>query len=547
MIRHFLLSVSVTLCLGIPALNAQDKLLGKTADAWMAQLKNSADAKLRRNAGFALGKMGFRAALVVPSMKIAYAKEKDVKVREAIVFALGEIGRESPPVREDRGLENLFLGAITEADPYLRRSAAFGLGCLASKSDATFKALENALADKEATVRQNAAWAVGQFDAKAIPLLRKALRDDDSLVKRDAAGALMQVSDPDKVREALKELLPLCRDTNSEVRRAALNVLVTIVDSTDKDAIPSLLWALEDRDIENRRNAALALSNIGGPETAKALPVLLEAAKNGDAELRRQSVIALRNLGPSASSAVPDLIAFLQRDKDAKMREYAALALGGIGKEAAPAVSALVEKIKDTTEDKVTRIACAMALARIGPVPAARDSAPTLLDILADTRHDGKVRERVMWALRIHGGNLRAMAGAKDAFTKILKEPRNDENRMLRYDCAYMLGMIWQTEAPEPTLDVLAEFLRDDTIKVYESTLTGVGGTSTETKGGTTSVKERGKGDGRVMAVDALQAMGPTRFAQRRAIMDQLRVLAGPTTAYAPLRKKAGELVKSAQ
>ena len=294
MIRH-LICLCVILSLSTPVLHAQEKLLGKTADAWAAQLKNASDAKLRRNAGFALGKMGFRAVPVVTQMKIAYAKEKDVKVREAIVFALGEICRESPPLREDRDLETLFLGAITEADPYLRRSAAFGLGRMASKSPATFKALEIALADKEPAVRQNAAWAIGQFDAQAVPLLRQALRDEDSLVKRDAAGALLKVTDPDKRSEALKDLLPLCRDASSEVRREALKVLRTIVVSTDKEAIPFLLWALEDRDVENKCNAALTLSNIGGPEAAKALPVLLEAAKTGDAELRRQSVIALRN------------------------------------------------------------------------------------------------------------------------------------------------------------------------------------------------------------------------------------------------------------
>jgi HEAT repeat protein len=549
MIRPFLLAVGVTFCFGLPTLHAQDKFLGKTSEGWVSQLLKAADPKLRRDAGFALGKLGFRAATSVTAMKNAYAGEKDVKVREAIVFALAEISRESPPVREDAELEKLFLGAITDADPYLRRSAAFGLGCLVTKSDATLKALDNVLDDKEAIVRQNAAWAIGQFGEKALPSLRKALVDSDSLVKRDAAGALMQVADPDKVREVLKELLPLCRDNNSEVRRAALNVLVRIVDHTDRVAIPALKWALEDRDVENKRNAALALSNIGGEETVIAVPVLLEAAKNGDEELRRQAVIALRNIGPSAKAALPALVGFLNADKDAKMREYAAHALGGIGKAAEPAIPALVDKLKDADEVAQTRIACAMALARIGPVNAAIKAVPTLLDVLGDPRHDGRVRERTMWALRVHQLKLRDMTGPKETFTRVLKEPvsANLDNKMLRYDCAYMLGMLWQQEAPDHTLVVLEEFLLDKEIKVYQSTTSAVEGSSAETKGGTASVKEQGKGDGRVMAVDALQAMGPGRYAKQARIMAQLKVLADDNTLYEPLRKKSAALIKAAQ
>ena len=128
-------------------------------------------------------------------------------------------------------------------------------------------ALDNALLDKEPMVEQNAAWALGQIGDTGLPSLRNALRDGDTFVKRDAASALLQMKDADKVHDLLKDILPLCRDTNSEVRRAALNVLVRIVDTGDQEAIPPLKWALDDRDIENKRNAALALSNIGGEET----------------------------------------------------------------------------------------------------------------------------------------------------------------------------------------------------------------------------------------------------------------------------------------
>jgi hypothetical protein len=157
------------------------------------------------------------------------------------------------------------------------------------------------------------------------------------------------------------------------------------------------------------------------------------------------------------------------------------------------------------------------------------------------------IRERIMWALRVHREDLRTMNGTRDTFASIMQEPRNADNKMLRYDCAYMLGMIWQKDAPDHTLDLLLEFLRDDTVKVYDQTDIRVGGGTAETKAVKESIKERGKGDGRVMATDALQAMGPGRYAQRPDILKQLRALGSDASLYPPLRMKAVDLVKAAQ
>lgn len=556
MIRHLVLAVLVAIAAG-PIAGAQDKFLGKSAGEWAGQLKDTNDAKQRRLAAFALGKLGNRALPVLPQMKLAFGQEKDAKVREALVYAMGEICRETTATSEDVDLERVFISAANNQDAYVRRSGVFALGCLGNKSRETFQALEAALGDKEAVVRQNAAWAIGQFGDSALPLLKKALHDEDTLVKRDAAGALLKnrVFDKatnsnylsDKVHDLLKDLLPLCQDANSETRRAALSVLVLIVDPKDREAIAPLKSALEDRDIENRRNAALALSNIGGDDTAVALPVLLEAYKNGELDLRRQAVQGIRGIGPAAAAAVPELVRILREDKDAEIRGHAAFALGGIGKASEPAIPLLVKKIQEEKEDTDTRIQCAMALAHIGSNKAALDAIPDLIAVVGNPVHDPKLRERVIWALRVHQFELRKRDEVRDTFTKVLAEPRDDKSNMLRYDCAYMLGMIWQKDAPEATLDVLTEFLKDNTIKIFERTASQVGGASAEAQSGKSSVADVGKGDGRIMAVDALEAMGPRRYAGRAAIMQELRMLAGNGTVYEPLRKKAAALVQMAK
>ena len=49
-----------------------------------------------------------------------------------------------------------------------------------------------------------------------------------------------------------------------------------------------------------------------------------------------------------------------------------------------------------------------------------------------------------------------------------------------------------------------------------------------------------------VVAVDALQMMGPGRYAGRPAILRELRTLAAESK-YEPLRKKSADLIKMAK
>jgi HEAT repeat protein len=500
-------------------------------------------------------------------LKAALGKEKDAKVRDALLHAMGEIARTG--IGRGAELETVLVAALADGDPHVRRSAAYALGCLAGQNlvvkqelpdgtkqfatdmaDASWQALDNLVAnDKEPMVRQNAAWALGKYIEVTLPSLGKALRDDDSLVKRDAASALLSVTrDSEKVRPMLKDLLKMCRDANSEVKRAALSVLVIVVDGRDKDGVPALKAAMEDRDVENRRNAALALSNIGGAEAATAaLPVLLESARTGDLELRQQAIAGMSNLGPAGAKAVPELIGWLRSDPDVTLRRFAAQALGGIGAPSATAVPLLAEKIQDRKEASEVRVTCCMALAHLGKIPAARDVVPNLLQVLRDPQDDIAVRERVIWALRVHAIDLKKINGTEEAFIRVLKERPSEENRMFRYDCAYMLGMIWQAQAPKEAIDVLGQFLDDPNVKLYDRTVVGVGGIGTEIKGGVTTVKEQGKGDGRTMALDALQAIGAARFAQRKDIMAKLRALANDGNVNATVRMRSAELLKLAQ
>ena len=72
-----------------------------------------------------------------------------------------------------------------------------------------------------------------------------------------------------------------------------------------------------------------------------------------------------------------------------------------------------------------------------------------------------------------------------------------------------------------------------------------VGGTGQETNTGKANVKELGKGDGRVMAVQALTQVGAAKLRQRRDIIQQLQALANQESANSDLRDGCKKLLKS--
>ena len=520
------------------------KFLKKDAAAWVNDLGNQSSEAQRRTAAFALGKMGSFAADAVPALKRALDKDPSAKVREAAAFALGEIARESIKTATDPQMAPLLGKALKDEAWPVRRSAAFALGCLDTGAAAAQESLETALRDTAPEVRQNAAWALGRVGDSAVPKLREALRDSDPFVKRDAAQSLGLLK-PVAVRVALGDLLTLCHDENSEVRRAAVGVLIQIVGPEDaKFAAKHLQEVLGDKDEEIRTNAALALANIGGKEAAPAVGVLVSAMHRGDIELRRQAAAALGNLGPEAHRAVPDLIKTLN-EEDKELRTNAALALGKIGEAAAKAVPPLVAMLADVRLGHEPRKAAAVALSGIGAVPAAIEAVPRLMKIIGNADDDGEVRWRTVWAIRPHNVHLRKMEGVYPALSKVLKEPKTENNRMLRYDCAYMLCALQGSEAPADAMDVLAEFLKDNKVQIYQSTDASFQGAGAEKGPGIATIAEIGKGDGRTMALQALNWAGVNRVRQRPDIVQQLRVLAADQGTFVDLRKDCQALLKA--
>jgi HEAT repeat protein len=535
-----LTSANVTIALALRTASAQS-FLGKNSADWEYALKSGSDPSSRRNAAFALGKLGSAAAPAMGTLKKHLREDNDPKVREAVAFALGEIGRQSLGSVDDPNVIDVLAKALKDDNLLVRRSAACALGNFGASARPAQEALSAALGDDSPLVRQNVAWALGRVSPKSVPSLKKALEDKDLLVRRDAAGSLGQL-DPADAKSALPELLACCAEKNSALRLAALGVLIKLVEPDDKKAAAAIRPALEDEDREVRQNAALALANIGGPEAAPAVPILVDALEEGELDLQRQAAAALAAIGPEAAPAVPKLIGFLNA-ADAELRRNVVLALGGIGPKASSAIPAVVKVITNPKEEKRVRMEAAVTMNRFGVSPASRKTVPELLKVLENPNDNPDVRWRITWALRVYKDELADIPGVVPAFIKVLNEPLRD-NKMVRYDCAYLLGMLKGDEAPKEALDVLLEFLKDPNMILYDKTAVKTSASGSETDRGNASVVEQGKGDARIMAVAALTEVGSRVLAQRPDIVRELHAIAENPEGFQDLREKTKALLR---
>lgn len=529
----------------------QARFLNKTAKQWMNDLRAPGDAKMRRSAAFALGKLGRDGEAALPALQGLVKSDPDAGVREAAAFALGEIGQASLKADRADELVGVLRGALKDGQPLVRRSAAYALGCLANADAA--EALEAAIADEHPGVRQNAAWALGRLASKtSVPALRKAVTDADPTVRRDGAAALGQFP-AELVKPAVPDLVECCQVKDSEVRKAALAVLAKVVGPEDKAVAAGIRPLLDDADPEIQQNAAFVLANIGGEAGAAAVDFLVKALQSPDSQMRRQATVALSSIGAPAAKAVPGLTKMLA-DPDDEMRAYAAMALGGIGAGAEPAVPALLKIVSDRKEKPRVRLESATALHFIGDVPAVHKAVPALIKVLEDARDNalvtdpGKVlvRERVVWALRGLNKKLNDYPEAFTALEKAMKEPRTADNKMLQFDCAYMLGMYKAGAAPARTLDVLADYLKDDTVQIYVGRDQSVVGKGVESGAGDLRVRDTGMGDGRIMPVQALAVIASENknlVTGRKDIMQQLRRIAGDRNLWSRLTSDTKKLL----
>lgn len=240
-------------------------------------------------------------------------------VRMGFAEALGKIGKPATP----------FLLAAIEShpDPVVRRAAAKTMTLIADQR--AIPVLVRALLEDDDTVVQcSAVGAMAVMGEDAIPSLVGVLYSSEypESAKGLAAWAIAFIG-PQAKQLVFQEF----ESDSPTVRSAVIGVVSKVLQDEDDDrAYALLLKALDDADPSVRCEAASA---VGAIAYAPAIPKCVELLGREDIESRRAAAMALMKIGDR--SAVTALNAALEKETDAGVQPVLKLAISQLEKQPA--------------------------------------------------------------------------------------------------------------------------------------------------------------------------------------------------------------------
>ena len=273
--------------------------------------------------------------------------DADPEVRRGAAFALGKIGAEGGPQQ---------VVAALDAQPrrqgrYGPRLRRVGPGRRADVLGDAGKvywgqaggALQTALKDRQPRVRRSAAYALGAFGPAAAPArddLIAAAGDSSPIVRQNAAWALGRLG-KEAGPDGVAQLRNLLKDDDPLIRRDALHALGEVGNPTAHPAVQAMLkTARAETDGVVRKAAAEALAHLVGKEDREYASELYPLLADKDSETRFNAAFVLGIIGgKEAVEALPTLRTAL-KDPDPHFQELAAAAIQNIGPDAAAAVAA---------------------------------------------------------------------------------------------------------------------------------------------------------------------------------------------------------------
>ena len=245
---------------------------------------------------------------------------------------------------------------LQASDPKVRANAEAALVQGAARS---LPLLRRFLTPEHEDLHTVTSEIIRRIGPPAIPLLVDLLRHEWESIRRSAADSLIDLAPhTEGIQPALRRAL---RDEDSMVAGDGARALGAL----GKRASPSvsaLVRTLSHEAPNVRIFAAEALASIG-PNAASATGALAEALGDPVPGVRWAACEALGSIGPAAQAAVPQLVEAL-KDEFLYVRIFAAGALGSIGPKAQPARDAL----RAAAHDPVLRHEAEWALSRIAGV-----------------------------------------------------------------------------------------------------------------------------------------------------------------------------------
>jgi HEAT repeat protein len=369
------------------------QLLGYRARPAFAALTKALDDKdsdVRSQAMAALRASDPEPKDVLPVLKQAVEGRADGSGRVWATAWLGEIAI-GIDKQDARDAVSVLTTALADENAGVRRQAAFALGEVGAAAASALEKLREHVNDADAAVRLQVAIALGKIDPQAareaIPILLKALtaraNRGGPAFNQDVAMALAAIGAVEPLLEALEK-------STDEATVAGVTFALVRMGPRAKGAFKLLRSALLNSDAGVRARSADAMQAIL-PDPKEAVPVLVESLRHEDDYIRRWAAAFLSELGaratgPEVGEALEPLTGALRKEAASEVRIYMVRALGEI-------VAHLKEVPKAPLDQEVVRA----LLARLGDVNAGvrRETTASLGKIGAAWRGRGAIREAV--------------------------------------------------------------------------------------------------------------------------------------------------------
>ncbi len=278
----------------------------KAASDLIDRLQNDPDPEVRTACAYALGNIQAKFALG-PLQEVMENEKEEMPVRLAAAVALGQMGYE-------QGIQFL-IEQLKSSDEKIRSAAVEALRAIGKQAA---DALRKAAGSKDPLQRWGAVAALGETgDPKAVPILLRALRDEDENVRAIAAASLGKL----RYRRAAPQLVRALADKSERVQAHAEWALENI----GKAAVPALL-----KGAQRPATRLRAFRVLGRLKDERAVPVLIDGLKDRNKEVR---IIAAWALGEIGDRRAIQALQHALADKEPEVRREAAVALGKLGAE----------------------------------------------------------------------------------------------------------------------------------------------------------------------------------------------------------------------
>jgi HEAT repeat protein len=320
----------------------------------------------------------------MPNYPMSFIKKRVLAITlaaglgQAIALSQSPLRQTESSLSRDPALVRDWENRLLANDPKVRATAQSDLVQVGRRS---FPLLRRFLDPEHEDLHAVTFQIIQRIGPPAIPLLADLLRDESESIRRRAIDELIDLAP--HTESIQMELRRALKDEDSMVAGDAARALGAL----GKRASPSvgaLVNTLSHEDSYVRIYAAEALASIG-PGAAPATNALAEALGDPIPGVRWAACEGLGSIGPAAQSAVPQLIEALQ-DEFLYVRIFAAQALGSIGPKAQPAREALRSAANDPAlhneaEWALSRIAGAKSAEPLAspvvPVPSIAPAVPT--------------------------------------------------------------------------------------------------------------------------------------------------------------------------